>query len=62
MRLDVTIKTIVTSDEWAILYEASNVLDQLGILLEDYDNEYEIVKCALDHLEEVMQNVIDDYE
>lgn len=62
MKLDVTIKTIVTSDEWAILYKASNVLDQLCTLLEGYDNEYEIVSCALDHLEEVMQNVIDDYE
>ena len=62
MKLDVTIKTIVTSDEWAILYEASDVLDQLSILLKNYDNEYEIVRCALAHLEEVMQNVIDDYE
>lgn len=62
MKLDVIIKTIVTSDEWDILCKASNVLDQLCTLLEDYDNEHEIVRCALAHLEEVMQNVIDDYE
>lgn len=62
MKLDVTIRTIVTSEEWDILCKASDVLDQLCILLEDYDNELEIVDCALNHLEEVMQNVIDDYE
>lgn len=63
MKLDVTIKTIVTSDdEWDILYKAYNVLNQLCTLLGGYNNEYEIVSCALDHLEEVLQNVIDDYE
>lgn len=62
MKLDVTIKTVLTQEEWATLCDASDVLDQLRILLEDYDNEFEIVDCALNHLQEVMQNVIDDYE
>lgn len=62
MKLNVTIKTVLTQEEWVILCDASAVLDQLRILLEDYDNEFKIIDCALNHLQEVMQNVIDDYE
>lgn len=62
MKLDVTIKTVLTQEEWIVLCEASDVLDQLCTLLEDYNNEFEIVHCAFNHLQEVMQNVIDDYE
>lgn len=62
MKLVTTIKTILTREEWDILYQASGVLNQLHDLLEDYNEEAKIVNCALNLLEEVMQDVIDDYE
>lgn len=62
MKLDVITKTTLTQEEWDILCKASNVLDQLCFLLEDYDNELEIVSRALSYLEEVMREVVDDHE
>lgn len=62
MKLVTTIQTIVTEKEWNTLIDAINVLEQLHHLLQDYDNEADIVSHAIDSIEEVTENIIDDYE
>lgn len=62
MRLDMSIKTVVTEEEWNTLIDASKILDELCQLLQDYEDEARIVFLACEHLEEVMENIIDDCE
>lgn len=62
MKLDVSIRTVVTEEEWNTLVDASKILDQLRQLLQDYEDEASRVFLACEHLEEVMENIIDDYE
>lgn len=62
MKLVTTIKTIVTEEEWNTLIDATKVLEQLYNLLQEYDDEADIVAHAINSIEEVTENIIDDYE
>lgn len=61
MKLVTTIKTIVTEEEWNTLIDATKVLEQLYNLLQEYD-EADIVAHAINSIEEVTENIIDDCE
>lgn len=62
MRLETTVKTIVTEKEWDTLTAAKVTLAQLYNLLGGYKEEVDSVRNALISLETVMNDVIDDYE
>ena len=62
MRLETTVKTIVTEKEWDTLTAAKVTLAQLFNLLGGYKEEVDSVRNALISLETVMNDVIDDYE
>ena len=62
MRLETTVKTIVTKDEWEILTAAKIILTQLFNLLQSYKEEADSIKNALISLETVINDTIDDYE
>lgn len=62
MRLETTVKTIVTKDEWEVLTAAKIILTQLFNLLQSYKEEADSIKNALISLETVINDTIDDYE
>lgn len=62
MRLETTVKTIVTKDEWEILTASKIILAQLFNLLQSYKEEADSIKNALISLETVINDTIDDYE
>ena len=62
MRLETTVKTIITKKEWDTLTAAKITLTQLFDLLQDYKEEAISIKNALISLEAVMNDIIDDYE
>lgn len=62
MRLETTVKTIVTKDEWEVLTAAKIILAQLFNLLQSYKEEADSIKNALISLETVINDTIDDYE
>lgn len=62
MRLETTIRIIVTEKEWDTLTAAKVTLAQLFNLLRDYEEEAISIKNALISLEAVMDDIIDDYE
>ena len=62
MRLETTVKTIVTKDEWEVLTAAKIILAQLFNLLQNYKEEADSIKNALISLETVINDTIDDYE
>lgn len=62
MRLETTIRIIVTEKEWDTLTAAKITLAQLSNLLRDYEEEAISIKNALISLEAVMDDIIDDYE
>lgn len=62
MKLETTIRIVVTEKEWDTLTDAKVTLAQLFNLLRDYEEEAISVKNALISLEAVMDDIIDDYE
>lgn len=62
MKLETTVRTIVTEEEWDTLTAAKVTLTQLFNLLRDYEEEAISIKNALISLEAVMDDIIDDYE
>lgn len=62
MRLETTVRTIVTEEEWNTLTAAKVILAQLFNLLRSYKEEADSIKNALISLETVMNDTIDDYE
>lgn len=62
MKLETTIRIIVTEKEWDTLTAAKVTLAQLFNLLQDYEEEAISIKNALISLEAVMDDVIDDCE
>lgn len=62
MKLETTIRIIVTEKEWDTLTAAKVTLAQLFNLLRDYEEEAISIKNALISLEAVMDDVIDDCE
>lgn len=62
MKLETTIKIIVTEEEWNTLTDAKVILAQLFNLLRSYKEEADSIRNALISLETVMNDTIDDYE
>ncbi|MFU2396095.1 MAG: hypothetical protein ACM670_09200 [Clostridiales bacterium] len=62
MRLETTVRTIITEKEWDTLTAAKVTLAQLFNLLRDYEAEAISIKNAIISLEAVMDDIIDDYE
>lgn len=62
MRLETTVRTIITEKEWDTLTAAKVTLAQLFNLLRDYEAEAILIKNAIISLEAVMDDIIDDYE
>ena len=62
MRLETTVRTIITEKEWDTLTAAKVTLAQLFNLLRDYEVEAISIKNAIISLEAVMDDIIDDYE
>ena len=62
MRLETTVRIIVTEEEWNTLTAAKVILAQLFNLLRSYKEEADPIKNALISLETVMNDTIDDYE
>ena len=62
MRLETTVRTIITEKEWDTLTAAKVTLAQLFNLLRDYEAEAISIKNAIISLEVVMDDIIDDYE
>lgn len=62
MKLETTVRTIVTEEEWNTLTAAKVTLAQLFNLLRDYEAEAISIKNAIISLEAVMDDIIDDYE
>lgn len=62
MRLETTVKTIVTEEEWNTLTAANVILAQLFNLLRSHKEEADSIRNALISLETVMNDIIDDYE
>ena len=62
MKLETTIRIVITEKEWDTLTDAKVTLAQLFNLLRDYEEEAISVKNALISLEAVMDDIIDDYE
>ena len=62
MRLETTVKIMITEKEWDTLTVAKITLAQLFNLLQDYKDEAISIKNALINLEAVMDDIIDDYE
>ena len=62
MRLETTVKIIVTKEEGDTLTAAKIILAQLFNLLRSYKEEADSIKNALISLETVINDTIDDYE
>ena len=62
MKLETTVRIIVTKEEWDTLTAAKVILAQLFNLLRSYKEEADSIRNALISLEAVMDDVIDDYE
>lgn len=62
MRLETTVRTIVTEKEWDTLMAAKITLAQLFNLLRDHEEEAISIKNAIANLDVVMGDIIDDYE
>lgn len=62
MRLETTVKIMVTEKEWNTLTEAKVILAQLFNLLRSYKEEADSIRNALISLETVTNDIIDDYE
>ena len=62
MKLETTVRIIVTEEEWDTLTAAKVILAQLFNLLRSYKEEADSIRNALISLEAVMDDVIDDYE
>lgn len=62
MRLETTVKIMITEKEWDTLTAAKITLAQLFNLLQDYKDEAISIKNALISLEAVMDDIIDDHE
>ena len=62
MRLETTVRTIITEKEWDTLTAAKIILAQLFNLLQNYQEEAISIKNAIISLEAVMDDIIDDYE
>lgn len=62
MKLETTVRIIVTEEEWDTLTAAKVTLAQLFNLLQSYKEEANSIRNALISLETVMNDTIDDYE
>ena len=62
MRLETTVKTIITKKEWDILIAAKVTLTQLYSLLQDYEYEADVIGNAIDSLKIVTDDIIDEFE
>ena len=62
MRLETTVKAIVTEKEFDTLTAAKITLAQLFNLLQNHKEEADLIRKALISLEVVINDVIDDFE
>ena len=62
MRLETTVRTIVTEKEWDTLVAAKITLAQLFNWLRDHEEEAISIKNAIASLDTVLGDIIDDYE